>query len=126
MGLRKLDTTGRWKVNGDPIYVPDVDGSVLHSSIASESSGRTEDGVMHIEWLRTDIFKQGLKYALMTGEELEYMLSRMQGKVFRFTCPHGTSTKTVEAYVAETNATLYTEFQGVLIYKDVAINVIEM
>ena len=126
MGLRKLDTTGRWKVNGDPIYVPDVDGSVLHSSIASESSGRTEDGVMHIEWLRTDIFKQGLKYALMTGEELEYMLSRMQGKVFRFTCPHGTGTKTIEAYVAETNATLYTEFQGVLIYKDVAINVIEM
>lgn len=126
MGLRKLDTTGRWMVNDTPIYVPDIDTSVLNSSIASESSGRTEDGVMHIEWLRSNVYKKGLKYSLMTGAELEYMIELMQGKVFNFTCPHGTGTKTFEGYTSEINSTLYTEFQGVLIYKDVTINVIEM
>lgn len=126
MGFRKLDTTGRWKVDGTPIYVPDIDTDVLHSSLASESSGRTEDGVMHIEWLRTNIFKKGLKYSLMTGAELEYMVNLMQGKVFTFTCPHGTGTKTIQGYTSEINATLYTEFQDILVYKDVSINVIEM
>lgn len=126
MGFCKLDTTGRWSVNGTPIYVPSVDTSVLHSSIASESSGRTDDGVMHIEWLRSDVFKKGLKYALMTGAEWEYMINLMQGKVFTFTCPEGSGTKTITGYVAESNATLYTEFDGVLIYKDISINVVEM
>ena len=126
MGIRKLDTTNRWMVNDTPIYIPDIDTSLLHSSIASESSGRTEDGVMHIEWLRTDVVKKGLKYSLMTGEELAYMRELMQGKVFRFTFPDEVGTRTIEGYTSEINATLYTEYSGVLIYKDVTINVIEM
>ena len=37
-------------VNGVPLYEPDADGGVQMewNSIASEGSGRTQDGVMHI------------------------------------------------------------------------------
>lgn len=126
MGLRTLDTSGTWAVNNVPIYIPDVETSLLHSTIASESSGRTEDGVMHIEWLRTDITKQSLKYNLMTGSELAYMRELMLGKVFNFTFAHEDTTKTIRGYTSEINATLYTKLHGVTIYKDVTINVIEM
>ena len=41
-------------VNGVPLYEPDADGGVQMewNSIASEGSGRTQDGVMHIEWVQ--------------------------------------------------------------------------
>lgn len=125
MGLRKLDTAGLWKVNSDPIYIPDVDVSVTHNHIAAEGSGRDETGYMHIIWLRTDMLKVGIKYAVMTGEELAYMRNLMQGKEFYFTFPDENSTKTFYGYTGEISATLYTRFNGVDIYKDVSINIIE-
>lgn len=125
MGLRKLDTEGLWMVNSDPIYIPDADVSVSHSHLAADGSGRDESGYMHIIWLRTDVLKVGIKYAAMAGPELEYMRNLMQGKEFYFTFPNENGTKTFLGYTGEINATLYTRFNGVDIYKDVSINIIE-
>ena len=126
MGFRTLDTTGTWKVNNDPIYVPDADVDIQHNNLASSDSGRDESGYMHIIWLRTDMYKVGIKYALMTGDELQYMRSRMQGKEFEFTFADENGTTTISGYTGEINATLYTRIDGVDIYKDVTINVVEM
>lgn len=125
MGLRKLDTTGMWKVNASPIYVPDTDVGVEYNSLASEDSGRDESGYMHIIWVRTDLRKVKLKYALMTGDELAYMRNLMQGKEFNFTYADETGPKTFEGYTSKIDATLYTQMGNTLIYKDVSINVIE-
>lgn len=125
MGLRKLDTENMWKVNDSPIYVPDTDVGVEYNSLASEDSGRDESGYMHIVWVRTDIRKVKLKYALMTGEELAYMRNLMQGKDFYFTYADEQQPKTFYGYTSNINATLYTKFGDTLIYKDVSINVIE-
>ena len=125
MGLRKLDTERLWMVNSNPIYVPDVDVSVTHSHIADEGSGRDEQGYMHIQWLRRDVLKVGIKYAAMTGEELNYMRSLMQGQEFDFTFPNENGTTTFRGYVGEISGTLYTRFNGIDIYKDIAVNVIE-
>lgn len=125
MGLRKLDTEGLWMVNSDPIYVPDVDVSVSHNHIASEDSGRDESGYMHIIWLRSDMLKVGIKYAVMTGDELEHMRDLMQGKEFDFTFPDENGKKTFHGYTGEVSGTLYTRFNGIDIYKDISINIIE-
>lgn len=126
MVLRLLDTTGTWKVNNDPIYVPDADITIQHSHIASEDSGRDEAGYMHIHWLRTDMHKVGLKYKLITGAELEYLRERMQGKTFSFTFAHENGVKTIQGYTGEIQGTLYTRMHDTDIYKDVAINVVEL
>lgn len=126
MELRTLDTTGTWMVNNDPIYVPDADVSIQHSHIASDESGRDEAGYMHIVWLRTDVHKIGLKYKLITGSELEYLRTLMQGKTFSFTFAHENGVHTIQGYTGEIQGTLYTRLDGVDIYKDVAINVIEL
>ena len=126
MHIRELDTTGTWQVNGEPIYIPDAEVSITHSHIASSDSGRDESGYMHIIWLREDVCKVGIKYALMTGSELEYIRSRMQGKEFSFTFADENTTKTIQGYSGEVTATLYTRFNGVDIYKNVSVNVIEL
>ena len=125
MGLRQLDNTGKWKVDGNPIYIPDADVTVQYSSLASEDSGRDESGYMHITWLRPLVRKVGLKYAMMTGDELEYMRLMMQGKEFSFTFADSNGVTTMDAYTSEINATLYTRLRDVDLYKDVTINVIE-
>ena len=126
MNFRELDTLGVWAVNDEPIYVPDADVSIQHSHIASPESGRDESGYMHIIWLRQDVHKVGLKYKLMSGEELEYMRNMMQGKTFSFTFAHENNSKTIQAYTGEINAVLYTRIDDTDIYKDVQINVIEL
>lgn len=125
MGLRKMDTEGLWMVNDSHIYIPDVDVSILHSNLTGEDSGRDESGYMHITWLRHDVLKVGIKYAMMTGDELAYMRNLMQGKEFSFKFPNEGTTKTIEGYTGEINATLYTRFGNVDIYKDVVINIVE-
>ena len=125
MGLRKLDTEGLWMVGSNPIYIPDVDVSVSHSHLADEGSGRDEQGYMHIQWLRRDILKVGIKYAMMTGDELSYMRELMQGKEIDFTFPNENGKMTIKGYCGEINCTLYTRFDNIDIYKDVTINVIE-
>lgn len=125
MGLRKLDNTNSWKVNSNPIYIPDADISVEFNSLASEDSGRDESGVMHITWIRTNIRKMVIKYALMTEEELNYMVELVQGKEYTFTFVDVGGVHTMEAYTSTVTATLYTTFNGINIYKDVSFSVIE-
>ena len=126
MGLRKLDTTGTWKVNDDPIYVPDVGIPVAHSHLAAEDSGRDEAGYMHIVWLRPDVRKVTLLYGTMTGSELAYMRARMQGKEFTLTYANEDSVDSFKGYCGEVSAELYTRINNVDIYKDVKITVTEL
>lgn len=125
MGLRKLDDQGMWKVNDTPIYIPDVNVSIQYNHLAGEDSGRDESGYMHITWLRRNLAKVGLKYAMMTGDEYAYMLDLMHGQEFEFTYADKNGTHTIQGYTGDVSGTLYTRFNGIDIYKDVTINVIE-
>ena len=62
----------------------------------------------------------------MTGAELRYMRARMQGQEFSFTFADEGTSKTIQGYCGEVTASLYTTINGVDIYKDVAINVVEL
>lgn len=126
MGFCKLDN--RWQVDGQPIYCPSFQTKIQHDSLASEDSGRTEDGVMQIEWVRTDIVKVNLVYPVMSYDELRHLLGLLQGRTFQFTFPDkmtASGTRTISAYASASSYTDYSEAIHGGIVTDVSINVIQ-
>lgn len=122
--MAKLDTTGSWKVNSSPLYVPSAGIQVEHTNLAGSSSGRTEDGVMHIDWIRRDIRKVCLRWSVLTPTELDYVLGLMQGQEFTLTFKDRGRVQTMKAYSSESSYTYYSDKLG--LYTDVSINAIEM
>ena len=124
--INTIDTNGYWKVDSTSIYVPSFETKVEHSNVAGADSGRAEDGIMHIDWVRRDVRKVYLKYAAMTASELSTIMGLMQGKEFTFTFRDQGATQTMNAYVGESNYKLYSYATSLgEIYTDVEIHVIE-
>ena len=124
--MAKLDTAGEWKVNSNPLYVPSAGIRVEHTNLAGSSSGRTEDGIMHIDWIRRDIRKVNLQWKVLTGSELNYILGLMQGKEFTLTFKDRGIVQTMSAYSSESSYTYYSAALGEDIYTDISINAIEL
>lgn len=124
--MAKLDVLGEWKVGNSPLYVPSAGIQVEHSNLAGSSSGRTEDGIMHIDWIRRDIRKVHLRWKVLTASELNYVLGLMQGKEFVLTFKDRGKVQTMYAYSSESSYTYYSAALGEDIYTDVSINAIEM
>ena len=124
--MAKLDTAGEWMVNSNHLYVPSAGIKVEHTNLAGSSSGRTEDGIMHIDWVRRDIRKVNLQWKVLTASELDYILGLMQGKEFTLTFKDRGRVQTMSAYSSESSYTYYSAALGEDIYTDVSINAIEM
>lgn len=124
--MAKLDTAGEWMVNSSHLYIPSAGIKVEHTNLAGSSSGRTEDGVMHIDWVRRDIRKVNLQWKVLTASELDYVLGLMQGKEFTLTFKDRGKVQTMSAYSSESSYTYYSAALGEDIYTDVSINAIEM
>ena len=124
--MAKLDTAGEWMVNSSHLYIPSAGIKVEHTNLAGPSSGRTEDGVMHIDWIRRDIRKVNLQWKVLTASELDYVLGLMQGKEFTLTFKDRGKVQTMSAYSSESSYTYYSAALGEDIYTDVSINAIEM
>lgn len=126
MAINKLDTKGWWAVNGTPIYTPATPCKVEHSNITGSSTGRSEDGVLRIDWVRRDVVKVYLTYKAMTATEVAYMENLMQGKEFVFTYRDKGQTKTANCYVGESGYDFYTYADDLgEIYTNFTMNVIE-
>ena len=124
--MAKLDTAGEWMVGSSHLYIPSAGITVEHTNLAGSSSGRTEDGLMHIDWIRRDIRKVNLQWKVLTASELDYVLGLMQGKEFRLTFKDRGRVQTMNAYSSESSYTYYSAALGEDIYTDVRINAIEM
>lgn len=116
-----------WKVGTSPIFTPAANVGVEHQNIAGSSSGRTEDGVMHIDWVRRDCIKISISYGYLNDAELAYILNLVQGKEFTFHYLDQGQHKSINAYCSNCSYTLYHYNQqtGAAMYKDVSFNVIE-
>lgn len=128
LNINKLDAESKWMVDADEIYIPSTPCKVEHSNVAGESTGRDETGIMHIDWVRRDVRKVYLHYNAITETELNYMMSRMQGKEFSFKFLDQGSVQTMNAYVGESSYEFYSYSsaydEGVYINFD--IHVIEL
>lgn len=127
VSINTLDTASQWMVDSSHIYIPSTPCKVEHSNVVGSSSGRSEDGVMRIDWVRRDVRKVFLHYNAMSASELSTMLGLLQGQEFSFKFLDKGSVQTMNAYCGEcnyqfyTNSTLYNE----AIYTDVEFHVIE-
>ena len=124
--MAKLDTAGEWMVNNNPLFIPSAGIQVEHTNLAGSSSGRTEDGIMHIDWIRRDIRTVHLRWKVLTATELNYILGLMQGKEFVLTFKDRGAKQTMNAYSSESSYVYYSAALGEDIYTDVSINAIEM
>ena len=124
--MAKLDTAGEWMVNSSHLYIPSNGIRVEHTNLAGSSSGRTEDGVMHIDWVRRDIRKVCLQWKVLTATELNYILGLMQGQEFVLTFKDRGQVQTINAYSSESSYTYYSAAFGEDLYTDISINAIEM
>ena len=89
-------------------------------------SGRSEDGIMRIDWVRRDVRKVFLRYSAMSASELQWTMNLMQGKEFTFTFLDQGSVQTMNAYVGESSYTFHTNgLYSEGLYLDVEIHVIE-
>ena len=114
-------------VDGVPLYEPDADGGIQMewNSIAAEGSGRTQDGVMHIEWVKRRIPKAKFSYKAVTKEQLAYMNNLVQGKTFQFTCPKEDGTpETFEAYCSTSSGSSYSTYFYNGLYRDFKFDII--
>lgn len=140
MAIAKISSDSTWAVSTDntnwtPIYVPAPEIKIEHTNVASADSGRTEDGVMHINWVRRDVKKVNLLYNAISGDEVAYMENLMQGKefYFRYYDPHiengvVVNTRVFYGYTGESNYQLYSSVHHAEeggIYTNFSINVIE-
>ena len=128
MSICKMDTKGEWMVDDTHIYIPSKGIQFEHTNVAGSDTGRTEDGIMHIDWVRHDVTKIHLKWDTMSESELNYIIDLMQGKEFRFTYVDRGRIMTLNGYSGECSYTLYSNADKFdeAIYTDVSINVIEI
>lgn len=127
MPIGKKD--GRWKVNGTNIPQPQS-VSIEHTNVAGPDSGRAENGVMTITWVRRDVRKVSMKWKVLTGDEVTQIRNLMQGKEYTFTYWDGES-KTMKAYTGENDYNIYCYSKKLYkneggLYTDFSINAVEM
>ena len=116
-----------WQVNGTSIYLPSADLKIDHENVAGESSGRTEDGKMHIDWVRRDVTKVFLAYSALTESELLDLKDLLQGQEFSFKFRDCGVISTIQAYCGKMSYTHhYTAKDGTRVYTNITADIIEI
>lgn len=127
MTIGKID--GRWKVNGVDIPQPQ-EVHIEHTNVASDDSGRSEDGVMKLTWVRTDVKKVAMKWKVLTGNEVAAIKGLMQGKTYTFTY-YDAGIQTMTAYTGDNDYDIYSYNPNLYgndggLYRDFSIDAVEM
>ena len=121
-----LTSKGHFKVNGTEYLAKSI--KVDLESLASEDSGRTDDGVMHINWVLKKIRKVFIEMPPSITADIAPLLSAVQGQTYSLTYfdPLTNAEKTITAYTSKGSSSLYS---GVLyngLWQGTQFNAIEV
>ena len=121
-----LTSKGHFKVNGTEYLAKSI--KVDLESLASEDSGRTDDGVMHINWVLKKIRKVFIEMPPSITADIAPLLSAVQGQTYSLTYfdPLDNAEKTITAYTSKGSSSLYS---GVLyngLWQGTQFNAIEL
>ena len=102
-----LTSKGHFKVNGTEYLAKSI--KVDLESLASEDSGRTDDGVMHINWILKKIRKVFIEMPPSITTDIAPLLSAVQGQTYSLTYfdPLDNAEKTITAYTSKGSSSLY-------------------
>lgn len=121
-----LTTKGHFKINGTEYLAKSI--KVDLESLASEDSGRTDDGVMRINWILRKIRKVFIEMPPSISDDIAPLLSAVQGQTYSLTYfdPMDNAEKTITAYTSKGSSSLYS---GVLyngLWQGTQFNAIEV
>ena len=121
-----LTSKGHFQVNGTEYLAKSI--KVDLESLASEDSGRTDDGVMHINWILRKIRKVFIEMPPSTTANIAPLLAAVQGQTYSLTYfdPLDNAEKTITAYTSKGSSSLYS---GVLyngLWQGTQFNAIEV
>lgn len=121
-----LTSKGHFQVNGTEYLAKSI--KVDLESLASEDSGRTDDGVMHINWVLKKIRKVFIEMPPSITTDIAPLLSAVQGQTYSLTYfdPLANAEKTITAYTSKGSSSLYS---GVLyngLWQGTQFNAIEV
>ena len=124
------DFSSDYYIVGSPnkyIYEPNAGYTESEDSLANEESGRTDDGVMHITWVRTSYLKWEFTYQGLTADEYNYMRNLLQGKTFTFHGLWGGVPVTRQCYCSNNSKSVYMyRAGGKQLFTDCTFHIIEM
>lgn len=102
--------------------------SLTIESLADENSGRTQDGVMHINWIWNKIRKIEIKLPPMTGSELSNIMGAVQGQVYDITYFDILDDKweTRKVYTSNSSFSCYSGVYYHGLWQDASFNAIEI
>lgn len=103
--------------------------SVDYDSLATEDSGRTDDGVMHIDWILSRARKVNITLPPMTQSEVGAILDKVSGRIYwiKYTDAIGGDGWVMNVYTSKSSTAMYSSVlaSGGL-WTDAAFNAIEM
>ena len=102
--------------------------SLTIESLADENSGRTQDGVMHINWIWNKIRKIEIKLPPMTGSELSNIMGAVQGQIYDITYFDTLDDKweTRKVYTSNSSFSCYSGVYYHGLWQDASFNAIEI
>ena len=97
-------------------------------SLAAEDSGRTDDGVMHINWVLRRIRKVQIQLPPCESAEVAALLDLVQGKEYSLTYfdPLTGGQNTITAYTSNSSADCYSGILYNGLWQGVSFNAIEV
>ena len=121
-----LTSKGHFKVNGTEYLAKSI--KVDLESLASEDSGRTDDGVMHINWVLKKIRKVFIEMPPSITADIAPLLSAVQGQTYSLTYfdPLANAEKTITAYTSTSSSELYSGILYNGLWQGTQFNAIEV
>lgn len=122
-----LTSQGHFRINGDKEFVA-KSLVVGFESLAGEDSGRTDDGVMRINWIFRRIRKIEIEMPPMTSAQVAELLRLVQGQEYSITYydPLDNVERTIEVYTSNSKGDLYNGIVLNGLWQGVSFNAIEL
>lgn len=116
------------KINANGVQFMPQELSIKIDSLADENSGRTQDGVMRINWIWNKIRKVEVKLPPMNGDELSRILSAVQGQVYNITYFDTLDNRweTRQVYTSNSSADCYSGIYYGGLWQNASFNAIEI
>ncbi len=121
-----LTTKGHFKINNEQFEAKSL--RVNYESLSGEDSGRTDDGVMRINWIFKKVRKVEIEMPPMESSDLSKLLSLVQGQEYSLTYfdPLDNAEKTIQVYTSNSKTDLYSGMILGGLWQGVAFNAIEL
>lgn len=121
-----LTSKGHFIVNGKEFLAKSI--KVGFESLADSNSGRTDDGVMHINWIYRRIRKLEIEMPPCSSAEVSRLLREVQGREYEiiYFDPLDNAEKLIGCYTSNSASDLYSGVIRNGLWQGVSFNAIEL